>query len=88
MLDLTVIILTKNEEKNIKKCIDSFKGIAKRFVVVDSFSTDNTESICSELGIDFYQNKFINHAKQFNWALDNTNISTEWVMRIDAEPPS
>ena len=66
MVDLTVVILTKNEEKNIRKCIESFRGIAKRFVIVDSFSTDGTEKLCQELNeelkkngsqLDFYQNK-------------------------------
>ncbi|MEE3892696.1 glycosyltransferase family 2 protein [Priestia megaterium] len=85
MLDLTVIILTKNEEANIKKCIDSFNGIVKRFVIVDSYSTDRTKEICEELDLDFYERKFDNHASQFNWALENTNINTEWVMRMDAD---
>ena len=40
MTDLTVVILTKNEEKNLRKCVESFRGVAKRFVIVDSFSTD------------------------------------------------
>ena len=89
MVDLTVVVLTKNEEKNIQKCIRSFRGIAKRYVVVDSFSEDNTKQICFELkkyyNIDFYEHEFINHADQFNWALKNTDINTEWVMRIDAD---
>ena len=46
MVDLTVVILTKNEEKNLRKCIESFHGVAKRFVIVDSFSTDGTEALC------------------------------------------
>jgi glycosyltransferase involved in cell wall biosynthesis len=85
MVDLTVVILTKNEEKNIEKCINSFRGIAKRFVVVDSFSTDSTKDICLKLGVDFYENKFIDYATQFNWALKNTNITTKWTMRMDAD---
>ena len=40
MTDVTAVILTKNEEKNLRKCIESFCGIAKRFVIVDSGSTD------------------------------------------------
>ena len=40
MTDLTVIILTKNEEKNLKKCVSSVKNIANRIVIVDSYSTD------------------------------------------------
>lgn len=86
MIDLTVIILTKNEEDNINKCIHSFKGIAKRFVIVDSYSTDKTKEICLNIkNVDFYENKFIDHATQFNWALKNTNITTEWTMRMDAD---
>ena len=34
MTDLTVVILTKNEEKNLRKCVESFRGVAKRFVIV------------------------------------------------------
>lgn len=49
MADLTVVILTKNEEKNLRKCIESFQGIAKRFVIVDSFSTDGTETLCQKM---------------------------------------
>lgn len=89
MVDLTVVILTKNEEYNLRKCIESFKGMVKRFVIVDSYSTDGTESLCEELSkkvnLDFYENKFIDHATQMNWALKNTDITTKWTMRIDAD---
>ncbi len=94
MVDMTVVILTKNEEKNLRKCIESFKGIVKRFVIVDSFSTDETEGLCKKLNLelqkkgsslDFYQNKWIDYATQLNWGLNNTNITTEWSMRMDAD---
>lgn len=94
MVDLTVVILTKNEEKNIRKCIESFCRIAKRFVIIDSYSTDGTKALCSQLNLelrtlgstlDFYQNKWIDYATQLNWGLTHTNISTEWSMRMDAD---
>lgn len=90
MVDLTVVIITKNEEKNIEKCIKSFNNIAKRFVIVDSYSTDNTKAVCDELRhkgieIDFYENEFVTHANQLNWGFKKTNITTEWIMRIDAD---
>lgn len=89
MLDLTVVILTKNEEYNLKKCIESFKGIVKRFVIVDSYSADGTKALCEELGndinISFYENKFIDYATQLNWGIKNTNINTKWTMRMDAD---
>ena len=43
MSDVTVIVLTKNEEVNLPDCLESVKGFAKRVVVVDSGSTDKTE---------------------------------------------
>jgi glycosyltransferase involved in cell wall biosynthesis len=85
MVDLTVLIITKNEENNIPKCIASLRGLAKRIVIVDSFSTDDTVERAKELGADVYQNPFIDHASQINWGLEHTDISTEWVMRIDAD---
>ncbi|MCI8402374.1 MAG: glycosyltransferase family 2 protein [Lachnospiraceae bacterium] len=85
MADLTVLILTKNEEKNLRKCVESFRGLARRFVVVDSYSTDQTVSLAKELGADVYENPWVNYATQFNWGLANTDITTKWTMRFDAD---
>ena len=94
MADLTVVILTKNEEQNLKKCVESFHGIAKRFVIVDSFSTDSTEVICRQLdkslrqsgsSLDFYQHEWADYATQLNWGLTQTGINTAWSMRMDAD---
>ena len=94
MADLTVVILTKNEEKNLRKCIESFCGAAKRFVIVDSGSTDGTEALCRQLDrelralgsrLDFFYHPWNSYADQLNWGLQNTQISTEWSMRMDAD---
>lgn len=85
MVDLTIIILTKNEEKNIKKCIESFRDVPKRVVLVDSYSEDKTIDLAKSLGAEVYENPFENHAAQFNWALENIDLSTTWVMKIDAD---
>ena len=94
MVDLTVVILTKNEEKHLRKCVESFRGLAKRFVVVDSFSDDGTEALCGELhkemqayggALDLYKNTFVDYSTQLNWGLRHTDIGTEWVMRMDAD---
>ncbi len=85
MADLTAIILTKNESKNILECLNSIKSLAKRIVIVDSGSEDNTVEIAKEFGADVYVHPFENYARQFNWGLDNTNISTKWALRIDAD---
>ncbi|NLJ18280.1 glycosyltransferase family 2 protein [Globicatella sulfidifaciens] len=85
MVDLTAIILTKNEDKNIEDCLKSIKGFAKRVVVVDSGSTDNTVELAKKHGADVYYNEFDYYAQQFNWGIYNTNITTDWILRLDAD---
>jgi len=83
--DITTIILTKNEEKNIKKCIESVKKISKRIIVVDSFSDDATVEIAESLGAEVKQNNFLNHGNQWNYAVSSSSINTKWIMRLDAD---
>ena len=85
MADVTVIVLTKNEEKNIELCLQSIQGFAKRVVVVDSGSTDGTIDIAKRYGADVYEHPFENYARQFNWGIDNTDIDTKWTIRLDAD---
>lgn len=85
MADLTAIILTKNEEKNIEECITSIRGVAKRIAVVDSYSTDRTVEIARRLGAEVWQHAFLNQAKQFIYAMETVDIRTTWVMRLDAD---
>ena len=51
MANLTIIILTKNEEQNLEKCIASFKSVAQRIVIIDSYSTDKTVELAKSLGM-------------------------------------
>ena len=84
-LSLTVIVLTYNEELHLSRCLDSVMEISDRIVVVDSFSTDETIQIAKEKGADTYVNRWINYSVQFNWGLDNCDIQTDWVLRLDAD---
>lgn len=86
MNDITAIILTKNEELNIERCINSLKSVADRIIVVDSGSTDATIKKAECLGAEIFHHEPFNHyAAQFNWALDHVGIKTKWVYRIDAD---
>ena len=87
MLDLTVIILTYNEEIHIRRCLENVCPIAKKVIVVDSPSTDRTQEICREFdNVEVVVHKYPgNQAEQFNWALDNLKIETEWILRLDAD---
>lgn len=82
---LTVIILTFNEEIHLNRCISNALQIAERVCVVDSFSTDRSLDIAQSYNVDIYQNKFLNQANQFQWAIDNCNITTDWVMKLDSD---
>lgn len=86
MADLTVLILTQNEEKNIVRSVSSVRAIAKRIIVVDSGSTDRTIELAKQNGAEVVKHSpFVNYATQFNWGIDNTNIDTKWILRLDAD---
>lgn len=86
MSELSVIILTYNEEIHLRRCLENVKQITDKIFIVDSFSTDNTKNIAEEYGVYFYQNKWENsHAKQLNWSLENLPIETPWILRVDAD---
>lgn len=84
-LSVTAIILTFNESIHIKRCIDSLTPVIERICVVDSGSTDDTVILARSLGAEVFFNPWINYASQMNWGLANCNISTDWVLRIDAD---
>ncbi len=85
MADLTVIIMTYNEEKNISNCITPILPIAKRIIVVDSFSTDKTREIASSLGAEIVEKECISLSDKFMYAMNTQNIKSKWVMRLDAD---
>lgn len=86
MLDISVIILTYNEEIHIRRCIENVLPFAREVFVVDSCSTDATVDIARALGAEVYAHDWPgNQAAQFNWALDNLPIKSEWVLRLDAD---
>ena len=85
MSDITAIILTYNEEKHIRRCIENVKQVSKVVYVIDSFSEDCTCKIAKECGAVVLRNKYINQAQQFQWALENCPIDTAWTMRMDAD---
>jgi glycosyltransferase involved in cell wall biosynthesis len=82
---LSVIILTRDEGIHIERAIRSVMPLAAKIFVVDSFSTDRTCEIARALGVEVIQHTFVTQSQQFEWALDNLPIQTDWVMRLDAD---
>ena len=85
MADVTAIVLTLNEEANLEACLRSVAGFCKRVVVIDSGSTDKTLEIARANGADVLSNPFTYYAAQYNWGVDNANITTRWTLRLDAD---
>ena len=83
MTNLSVVIITLNEERNIGRCLESVNDIADEIVVVDSYSTDDTEKICKLYGVRFIQHHFDGHIEQKNWAI--TQARYPHILSLDAD---
>jgi glycosyltransferase involved in cell wall biosynthesis len=83
MNKLSVAIITKNEEHNIGRCLNSVIGLADEIVVLDSGSADRTQEICSGFGVAFFTHPFQGHIEQKNLAL--SYCSSDHVLSLDAD---
>ena len=85
MNNITVIILTFNEEIHIERCIKSALQISDKIFVVDSYSNDKTIEILKTYhSIKTTQHRFEDYSKQRNWSQKNCPFETEWVLHLDA----
>jgi glycosyltransferase involved in cell wall biosynthesis len=82
-MKLSGVIITYNEAKNIRRCLHSLQDVCDEILVLDSFSTDETASICREFGVRFEQNTFEGHIQQKNEALRRAEYP--WVLSLDAD---
>jgi glycosyltransferase involved in cell wall biosynthesis len=81
---ISILILTKNEEQDLAKCLESVSW-SDDIHVYDSYSTDNTISIAKEFGVKITQREFDNWSAHQNWGLKNINFKYDWVFYIDAD---
>ena len=81
----SIVILTYNEEVNIRQALESVK-FCDDVVVIDSFSTDKTQVICDEYdNVRFFQNPFKDLASQRQFALDKGYPRHDWIFALDAD---
>jgi len=85
MIDITAVVLTFNEEIHIERCLNNLIPFCKYIIIIDSYSNDRTIEIANKFDVIIYQNTWINYARQFEWAMQNCPIETEWIMRVDAD---
>ena len=84
-LPITVVILTKNEEKTIQGAIASAISDYEEVIVVDSYSTDATEDVAIAAGARVVKNEFRGYASQRNFALKELKKQFNWVFFLDAD---
>lgn len=82
---ITVIILTKNESVHIARAINSAKLLTNKVYVIDSDSTDDTVQIALYLGAKVLNASFDIFSDKLNWCINNLDIDTPWVLRLDAD---
>jgi glycosyltransferase involved in cell wall biosynthesis len=82
---LSVVVLTFNEERNLRACLESVNTWTSRVFVVDSGSTDSTRDIAVRSGAEVVVHPFESHAQQWAWALASLPLDTEWVLALDAD---
>jgi glycosyltransferase involved in cell wall biosynthesis len=83
-MDVSVLILTLNEETNIKACLDTVTW-SDDVIVLDSFSTDRTTAIAEENGARVVKRSFDNWSSHQNWAVKNLEFKYSWVLYLDAD---
>jgi glycosyltransferase involved in cell wall biosynthesis len=82
---ITPVILTKNEDANLARTLEGVAW-ARDIVLVDSFSNDQTLAIAARFAnVRVFQRRFDSHANQWNFAIEQTNISSDWILALDAD---
>jgi glycosyltransferase involved in cell wall biosynthesis len=80
---ITALILTKNEEPNLRRVLDELTWL-ERVVVLDSYSTDATLDIAnSYTNVEVFQRKFDTHGNQWNYGL--SLLKSKWALTLDAD---
>ena len=83
--DITPVLLTYNEEQNIGRALSRL-GWARDIVVVDSGSTDGTLGELAKFpNVRVFSRGFDSHGNQWRYAVEETQIATEWIFRLDAD---
>jgi glycosyltransferase involved in cell wall biosynthesis len=80
----SVVIITFNEEKNIKRCLDSIANISDDIIIIDSFSTDKTQEICEQFNnLRFVKHKWEGYSKTKNYG--NSLAKYDYIISLDAD---
>lgn len=82
-MKISATIITLNEERNIKRCIDSLEGVVDEIIVLDAFSEDRTRKICETAGVRFEQRKWEGYSASKNYL--NSLARFDYILSLDAD---
>ncbi|MES2703571.1 MAG: glycosyltransferase family 2 protein [Bacteroidota bacterium] len=83
MVKLSVVIITFNEERNLRRCLEAAMGVADEIVVIDSGSTDDTKAIAKAYNAVVIEHAFEGYAQQKNFA--SCHAAHDWILSLDAD---
>ncbi len=81
--NLSIVLISKNEEKNIASCLEACKSLSNDIWLIDSFSTDKTIEIAEKYKVNIRQQKWVGYAATKN--LGNAFCKNDWILSIDAD---
>ena len=81
-MDISAIIITRNEEENIKECIENLKFVSE-IIVIDNCSKDNTPEVAKKMGAEVYSLKGLDFSYLRNYGKEKA--SGEWLLYLDAD---
>src|SRR6218665_1519915 len=82
-MQLAVVIITLNEERNIRRCLQSVQGLADEIIVLDAFSTDQTQQICKAFNVRFVQRQWEGYVASKNYL--NSLVESDYILSLDAD---
>lgn len=82
-MEISVVIITYNEEKRLEAALESVADIASEIVVIDRFSDDDTVHVAKKYTDRIFQRKWTNFADQKNFG--NSKASFPWILSLDAD---
>lgn len=83
MSNISGLIITRNEEQHIAACIQSLQQVCNEIIIIDSESTDNTQTIAEKNGATVIRQPFLGDGPQRSYGLAYCNNS--WILNLDAD---
>lgn len=82
-MNISCVLITKNEEANLARCLQSTVGLVDEIVIVDSGSQDSTHEIAARFGARWFHQDWLGYVGQRNLALSHARH--EWILVLDAD---